>query len=213
MVYRITISPDPSRIVNEAHKRSYLSCTTREQYNIIKAGIRAAVDNTAAEYNFRLNIIVHVYFELNSSGLLHCHGTIKIRADGLCGNCTSITEIYREFPRYFQRMVFRSLGRTFIKGDHLTLLKACCDIVDEDIKPWTYTNDPRDEQRYRSWDEYCIKDQDEMTKRNLLPYTYTYSIEQKKKFDKDAAEEAARLDYIDGMFKINGQSYSYNIDS
>lgn len=211
--YRITISPDPSRIVNESHKRSYMSCTTREQYNILKSGIRSAVENTAIEYNSEIDIIIHVFFELNSSGLLHCHGELKIQKCKRENGKLKYDVISPEVSKYFQRMVFRSLGRTFIKGDPHILLKACCDLQDDSLKPWTYTNDPRDEQHYRSWMEYCKKDQDEMTKRKLLPYTYSFYSEQKKKFDKDAEEEASRLDYIDGMFKINGRMYVYNIDS
>lgn len=189
MNYRITISPDPTRIINQTQKRNYMSCTTREQYNVIKHSIRHAVQETAGEYQFKYNLVVHVYFELNSSGMLHCHGTLITDKED------------KSIGPFFQRMIFRTLGRTFVKGNPATLLKACCDVVDSNLKPWTYTNDPRDEQLYESWEEYCLKEQKEMTARNILPYKYEYLTDDKIRFDQSCREAAEQLDAVEKMFK------------
>lgn len=149
--YRLTISPDPTRIVNKAQKRSFYACTKQEQYNILKSSIRKAVFNTQQSYNYPIH--VNVYFEFNEMMMLHCHGTVTFY--------TGYYSIQDEMSKYFQRMIFRELGRAFIKGNVNTLVNACCDIT---VKEWSQDliiNGEITKSPYKSWLDYCLKDQSE----------------------------------------------------
>lgn len=149
MEYRITISPDPTRIVNKAQKRSYIACTSHEQYLIIKKGIREAISLTQQEYN--ITISIYVYFEFNSNAMLHSHGVVTFDTDD------------ESVAPFFQRMIFRELGRIFIKGNPKTVIKACCDITNEEWKQEWINSVTHDVERseYSSWLQYCLKDQTE----------------------------------------------------
>lgn len=168
--WRLTISPDPTRIVNKAQKRSYYACTKQEQYNILKAAIRKAVQHTQLSYNYEMT--VEVYFEFNEMMMMHCHGTVKFYID---------QQMEQEMANYFQRMIFRELGRPFIKGNIITLVNACCDITSkvwtkELVKDGDIIISP-----YRTWLEYCLKDQVE-THTKYFPYFkyHSYSYDPKE---------------------------------
>lgn len=182
MEYRITISPDPTRIVNQAQRRNYMSCTSREQYNIIKHNIRAAMADTFLEYDLSISLKLYVYFEFNSSGLLHCHGTLT-------------TDTNKDISMFFQRMIFRNLGRVFINKNIKTYMDACCDIVDAKIKPWKEVN-ISDRSGYSTWLMYCLKDQDEGHKKKYPPFEYNLTTEEKLLQEERSKEIAKQLDAI-----------------
>lgn len=166
--YRLTVSPDPTRIVNKAQKRSYYACTKQEQYNILKASLRKAVQLTQQCYNYNFPITVEVYFEFNEMYMMHCHGTIIFGIES--------HSLQDESSKYFQRMVFRELGRPFIKGKPDILVNACCDIT---CKPWEKDKQYNNSgdivmSPYRTWLEYCLKDQVE-THTKYFPYFKYYS--------------------------------------
>lgn len=145
MEYRITISPDPTRIVNQAQKRNFMACTDREQYCILRSNIKKAILETQQGNNIKIDL--WVYFEKNEAGNLHCHGIVKFYTDD--------TEIWK----YFQRMVYRNLGRIYVKGKIDTVLRACCDMVDHSQQWQILPNETGF--YYKSWLEYCLKDQSE----------------------------------------------------
>lgn len=153
-MFAITVSPDPARIVNKTQRRSYEACTHKEQYVIIKAGIKKAIMNVLMECDDVVDIKVKVYFELNKSSMMHCHGVI---------------EIPEEYLVYFQRMVFRELGRTYIDGKKPDIyLKACCYIIS--VREYVDL-----EGKYKSWEEYCNKDQTDRWKQRYPSVEFNYS--------------------------------------
>lgn len=155
MEFRITISPDPSRIVNKAQKRSYLACTSKEQYCILKHSINSAIELFQAEYQMEVDVKTKVYLELNSSGMMHAHGTIEF----IGGEATD-----KEYKTFFQRMILRFLGREYIKGKVETYLQACCDMQNA---PWQRME--INEKKYDSWLQYCLKDQSESWMKRFPP--------------------------------------------
>lgn len=155
MKFAITVSPDPERIVNKAQKRSYFTCTTKEQYNVIKAGLRKACIetrlNTLGEDEFMVD--VSVYFELNESGMLHCHGIVECDINNI---------------NYFKRMVFRELGRVFFKASNIEkIMNACVHIQELD-----HVEAYRRGQDMVTWKEYCKKDQSEQWLKRYPKYRY-----------------------------------------
>ena len=70
MEFRISISPDPLRIINKAQKRNYSMCTIKEQYNSIKKAILLTFEN--------INIETKLYSELNNNALLHYYRILII---------------------------------------------------------------------------------------------------------------------------------------
>lgn len=153
MEYRITISPDPTRIVNKAQKRSYIACTSREQYCILVSRIKDAIEETIKEYHYDIEIQTKMYIEMNAMGCLHTHGTIM---------CTG--RVDNNFKIMFQRMILRVLGREFLKGNPATYLNAVCDMVDVNIQ-WQKIEGSN----YNSWYEYCLKDQTESHLKRFPP--------------------------------------------
>lgn len=154
-MYALTVSPDPERIVNKAQKRSYFVCTGKEQYNVIKSGLREAVHLTMQEFMGEGNrkIELKVWFELNESGMLHCHGNLECPV---------------ELVKVFQRMVFRTLGRVYFKANMVSkLMEACVHIVDMD-----HVVNFRKNEGMVSWDEYCLKDQTDSWSKRYPPYVY-----------------------------------------
>lgn len=152
--WRITISPDPTRIVNKAQKRAYIACTTKEQYCIIKHGLKLATECFLSEYLCEIDVKYTVYFELNKSGMLHCHGTLTFSSyDG-----PSIEHIM-----FFQRMILRTLGREYIKGNPKTFLQAVMDYQDSPWEPLTTEEKNsvggKTTRTYETWQEYCLKEQ------------------------------------------------------
>lgn len=161
--YRITISPDPTRIVNKAQKRSYLACMPREQYNILRRGIIEAIEDVRTGFfENDIELEITLYFELNSSGNLHAHGDLSIKY------FDNVPMIHSSFLKSsVQRMMMRTLGREFIKGNPKTLLDACCDIQST---PWVELT--VGEIRYKSWLQYCLKDQSEEQMKRFPPLRY-----------------------------------------
>lgn len=153
--WRITISPDPTRIVNKAQKRSYIACTTKEQYCIIKHGLKKATDCFLSEYQCAIDVHYEVYFELNKAGMLHCHGIIILLSDE--------EEISTEHIMFFQRMILRTLGREYIKGNPKTFLQAVMDYQDSEWEPLTTEEKNavggKTTRTYETWEEYCLKEQ------------------------------------------------------
>lgn len=177
MEYRVTISPDPSRIVNVSQKRNFASCNAREQYNRIKDAIKVAVIETQQFENIKIHC--WFYFEFNSSANLHCHGIVRLHTAN------------KDLWKYFQRMVFRNLGKVFVKGNINTVIKACCDMVDNSID-WKemnttviseFGNEDIILPKYRSWLEYCLKDQTEQQLKRFPKYELTSECPDSKELD------------------------------
>lgn len=147
--WRITISPDPTRIVNKTQKRSYLACTPQEQYRICKKGIMEAIyDMINTEHENVEWIEIELYSELNKQHCIHMHGNITFK----------LTAYAFDFdPRtYFRRLILRHLGREYIRGNPEMLLQACCDMQNTE---WRQLQP--DGFKYKTWWQYVLKDQTE----------------------------------------------------
>lgn len=146
MEFAVTISPDPTRIVNQTQKRSYGMCTPMEQYRVIKNAIKFASNINEIH---RSGAMLEFYFEFNEGYMLHCHGILKV-ADV-------------ESKIMFQRMIYRNLGRLYSKNYNRDM-DICCTIKDLD-----HVNQYRHVNGDKSWIEYCQKDQTEDHKNKYKP--------------------------------------------
>lgn len=169
--YRITISPDPCRLINKRQKRAYGVSTTREEYLYLRSGVKNAILETVKNYDYKIDISITLWFELNKAGILHAHGELIL---SMMDHVVGKDIIKENVMQYFQRMIMGHLGREYPRGNLEMLLRAVCYYEDSDAKAWS----SEDEGLWKTWREYCTKDQtmDWMMKCPVLKYD-TDSIE------------------------------------
>lgn len=162
----ITVSPDPFRIVNQAQKRNYYSCTPEEQYRIINAKMRVAVNELLHEIDYDEIISYNYVFEFNQDMNLHIHGHLTI------GRCTDdYTEEYvQKMILLFKKIVHRHLGRSDPPSwkKMSTYVNACVDVKLKN----RWIEIPECSQ-YKSWEEYMEKDQTILHKKRFPPVEYS----------------------------------------